>query len=370
MPPKGLMAVKPPPNQNFKQRTPKKADKNRVASMLAGQPVELKAAIAGYHEMFLKSQKTKYTRRVSKTRLEDLHPSSFPFCPMFKTLDLLENGYVTEHEQETFGGQIFTRIGTEFHEVVQQALCQAHLHEFASDEYILIGDHRCLNDKCKHVHRFSSYPKKCEKCKQTSDGFFYDELAVWFKGHTITGHSDGLLLCKSTGKYWVIDFKTTSMTNIIKHNETGNKFPYMSNKNQIKSYCALFELNRDIEIEGWMLMYHSRDNPFRPAVVGHVMSRKEMAREKKRVKKYAKGWKVIRQLHTQKTKKGLWDIIDQAHALKSCKSEADYPTTMKGEYFDCPMAEGGLCWDDKKRNKHLKAVIKGSTQLIDIKELK
>ncbi|QJT71178.1 PDDEXK_1 domain-containing protein [Vibrio phage vB_VcorM_GR11A] len=325
---------------------------------------EVHDVINGFNLLFENSKLTTEIRVMPETRVTELHPSSFPFCSTFYALDYLLHGDVFEREQQCLMGNYFTGIGTVVHEVIQNAIGDAHLVDKNKPlEHYLIGDYVC--NKCKHVHKFSAYPKKCKACGQKKWKFFYEELAVWWGKKTV-GHSDGLYYFG--GKYWVIDYKTTSTHCVTAHKKTGKYFPYDHNVRQIRSYCAMLEDNYDVEIGGWILVYVPRDNFNNYVAVGDDITKKKKNQLKRMLDGYDLNFRRVRSFTEIKSMKKLLKTIEKIIEDKPCHNYKSYEREMKDPYFDCPYAENGVCFKQRELLKQFKKHIKKGV-LIDVKQL-
>jgi hypothetical protein len=182
-----------------------------------------------------------------KRRLKQLHPSSFPYCSLrhaYETL-LREEDPVIERD---FGFDYFVNVGTTAHSIFQ--------HWMGKKGQVL-GNWRCENPECGHEFKLRAKPKRCLKCKHLHLSY-HEAGGKW--GARIFWHKDGIFKDKH-GKLWIIDYKTSSSTAIWNHKKSGNVFPYMKNRVQIESYVVLAEDLYQQPIEGWILLYASRDFP-------------------------------------------------------------------------------------------------------------
>ncbi|WYW01263.1 CRISPR/Cas system associated protein [Pseudomonas phage vB_PpuM-SKa-4] len=324
-------------------------------------------------------------RHMSETRVMDLHPSSFPFCPIYHAIATLESGLVMEREEEVVGGGFYTSIGTAVHETFQHAVSltpfamgdtarrNAKVLDTATKKKLsrqkfmkglkraIVGDYYCK--KCKHNHEFSPHPGKCVKCGHKF--FRYEELAVRY-GKNITGHTDGLLWLD--GKYYVIDYKTTSSYKVMKHQKEGGVFPAKANVPQIKSYIVLLEMMHNIVIEGWMLIYITRDNFHRRVIVGDILPDKEKRQLRKLMAEYELGWELWRDLLKVRSKSALLTTFDKIEKLRPCHCKADHDEIMKNDYFSCPLAEDDLCFSKRGLTKTM-LIAASSGNLIKVRNL-
>jgi hypothetical protein len=186
------------------------------------------------------------------TRLTDLRFSSFPFCEIRWFLGI--PGASAKGAWEPFGKSFFTSVGSTVHHVIQSAF-----EDLAAsvEEFQLIKDWRC--PKCDNVHRYCVKPKECEKCGNSH----LEGEEVLIEEKNLTGHVDEVLRIrvKTNGKtLWIkiiLDYKTTSTSGL-----NSGKLPYTGNKYQIESYAG-YLASRDPEIKGWVLVYLTRDNPYK-----------------------------------------------------------------------------------------------------------
>lgn len=244
------------------------------------------------------------------TRPPALRVSGFPFCGL-KTLY-----YRLEGKQEKFdsGKEFYCSVGTAAHLVFQRWL---------GNKGRVYGNWKCRDKECGNFEEFSA-TAKCPDCGKERE---YEEFTVKAFKH-VSGHLDGVWKA-SDGKYYVIDYKTSSSKNLWAHRKRSKIFPYVKNKIQIMSYCALIEHTHDIKIAGWILVYVARDNPmdFEP-VMGTVTAKRKAAIYR-RIEHYDKVWDVLQRFK----KKDLQFIIDN----KDCKDHDYYLEYQKG-MEGCPLA--------------------------------
>jgi len=201
----------------------------------------------------------------------------------------------------------------------------------------ILGDWKCL--ECDYRMKLTTH-KKCPKCK--SDHLLYEELGIKF-GKWTHGHIDGVV--QINGKWYVVDYKTTSSKNNAEHKKTGNKYPYISNVAQISSYVVFLEEAFDIEIAGWILIYVSRDSSFRDYVmVGAEMDKKAKKRKLEQLTKYDEHFGKVMKLKNELQLKYFKRLVLE----KPCETLVQYKKEMHGGYNWCELAKDGSCFEDSK----------------------
>ncbi len=205
-----------------------------------------------------------------------LRPSGFPVCAIHHFIALVQYSnaislksvtpaYTTPH------GLFFTTVGTGVHSVLQAAFVNSPRQ--ASK---LWGNFICMNPSCKHRIEHSIRPLTCPSC-----GFglmVYEEVEVsgrvgvsesklvlpksLVRNRTINvpikGHVDTILR-KAANAYIPVDYKTTSVTAINTHLDTGCKFPYQHNVEQVETYASMLSKQFDLPITDTSLVYVARD---------------------------------------------------------------------------------------------------------------
>lgn len=262
---------------------------------------------------------------VDTVRREELHPSSFPYCGYRHAMEQLEHGDSDVGEN---GAMMlyYVNVGSAAHLVFQEFM--GKLKKKHGVEGRIIGDWKCTNPDCGHLHEFDVY-KLCPKCKSDTT---YEELGVRYRKRT-KGHTDGLYLLD--GKYWVIDYKTSSIRAIEYYQKTGRGFPYTSNKFQIRSYIAYLEEKYEIEIEGWALIYAARDNPSTHyAIVASEMSEDDRKWVARYVKISDEMFHIVRDRITTLTIED--SDITNLCKYKLCSSSDFYEENVYDKYDPCP----------------------------------
>lgn len=198
----------------------------------------------GHHKMgadFLRTYKkmvkdTQFTERMSPGRILSLRPSQMPLCPMRLFVDRATHGIYQPME---FGMAYYTKVGTVVHEILQNFLCQSG--KFLANYYC-----RECNTWHKMSHQWECCGFPCE----------YHEVEINFKG--IVGHIDAIYR-DDEGKYWILDFKTTSTEQAPKK----QKDPGIVYREQVETYAVLTELQHGIKIEGYADSFLARNNPLK-----------------------------------------------------------------------------------------------------------
>lgn len=266
-------------------------------------------------------------------RVYFLRPSTFPYCATQRFMDYpeaLEAKGLTHMDASML---FYVTVGHAFHAVFQEIL---------GKNGKLIGDWRC--PKCKSTKTFSLY-SRCKACDVPRQ---YRELEVKYK-KTLVGHIDGLYWDDATKTYWVIDYKSTSSRQIWWHAKKKSVFPYRDNVAQIKAYVPLLELEFDIKIAGYMLVYLPRDNPFK----GKITCIKALSRKAKdKITETLDNWvKDHRKLLNAST----IDDFKALYARKLCSSLEDYKDNYHSQYNPC--AHHTYCFNQKKMLANAEKVI-------------
>jgi hypothetical protein len=230
---------------------------------------------------------------------------------------------------QDFRMSVTVDVGTTFHSVIQQAMGVGGQ---------LYGDWSC---KCGNKTQFSCI-SKCTKCGSI---MHYNELGVR-AGKRICGHTDGLFRIKGTKKYIVVDYKTTRSSKVLDHKRGKYKaFPDKTNVAQITKYCGLINLQYEVDIVGWALIYAGRDS----LATDYVIISGSLSHND------------IEDIHHELA---IWDDHFD-HVVKSskladvkvlveekpCKNHADYMDRYHDKYNPCPLA--GVCFNRKQLKEHM-----------------
>lgn len=269
--------------------------------------------LSGYYDQSLARELPDLEAREEKLRV-----SGFPYCGLKSAYEKMAD--IKNAEQKSaFSKVYYTTVGTAAHTALQRWL---------GTNGRIWGDWKCY--KCKHEVKFSNC-RTCPKCKHEME---YEEFTVR-AFRNVSGHLDGVYE-DSRGKFWVIDYKTSSCKAIYAHRKSPEPFfPYAKNRVQIMSYCGLIEHTYDIKIEGWALLYISRDDPLRTfEIVGDRISDTQKASVMKKIKSYDRQYGVVQNLCSV-------DDIDYLIERKTCKTVEFYNEFMKG-FNGCPLE--ALCF--------------------------
>lgn len=281
---------------------------------------------------------------VSHGRGPEFRPSSFPICPVLAYMQMKEAakaGYYAS-TMSTSGG-FFTSVGTAAHENIQY---------FMGETGRIFGDWKCKNPKCKRhklsknvydedgnviregkLTRTNTVNNKCPSCKEPME---YIEKEINYNG--LKGHIDCIYKMPS-GAYWIADYKTTT-----KNNLKSSKLPKREHLMQLPTYCYVLEKKYGMEIEGFSLLYFSRDNPFEFKEHAEQWT----SRWRKKVKELIADQKKIYTSAVQAFALGKPEL---AIKLKPCSCPDDYEKKMPA-YEPCPMED--VCF----QRKNLLAIMK------------
>jgi hypothetical protein len=158
-------------------------------------------------------------------------------------------------------GGFFTSVGTAAHENIQYYIGQSGN---------VFGDWKCKSPKCikykqgrnlfdedgnlirqGKLTRVDTCNNKCPKCKEPME---YVEKEIVYRG--MKGHIDCIYRLPN-GNFWIADYKTTTKTNL-----KSSKLPKREHLMQLPTYCYVLEKKYGMTVEGFSLLYFSRDNPF------------------------------------------------------------------------------------------------------------
>lgn len=145
------------------------------------------------------------------------------------------------------------------------------------------------------------------------------------------GFVDGLYRSKDK-KWFAIDYKSTSQ-DALAH----LKAPYINSVAQVKTYCPLLELEYEVEMEGWILVYSARDRPKNRKVFSGLVSDRDKRKTRHELDKA--------NAHYGLVKAGLtWPTIKTLIAEKPCQTE-EYYQKHYSYYPGCPLAP--VCFGDE-----------------------
>lgn len=325
---------------------PKKASKKKVVTN-PRKTSKASFAIASLQHHFNSQAKIIYRPRTKhNSRAGELHPSSYPFCGLEHAWNIVTG---KQREEMNFFGDYYTGLGTFAHELMQR--------QFGRGKQIL-GDWKCLDCGKKKA---LAYYAPCKRCG--SEHVEYEELRIEYGRHTV-GHVDGVILID--GKLWVIDYKTSSVKNNEKHRQTGTQYPYKYNVAQIKSYCYYLEKYHGLKIEGWMLIYVSRDHLINDCVtVGDIVTDEEKVKLGKKFARYDNTFHVAEKLKKEgKTPKRRAEYFKYLVEKKPCETMADYKEEFwTGYEIKCDLAKDGTCFNSHRLKTAIKNKLNGTKVL-------
>lgn len=260
----------------------------------------------------------------------ELRASGFPFCALrssYRRCLAKQGKYKTT---ENFGSMFYTSVGTAAHLAFQRWMGATGR---------MYGAWRCT---CGGYKRFSN-KNKCNICGKEME---YVEVTV-AHGKYMTGHIDGIYR-DTDGRWYVLDYKTSSVRNVEQAKKTPGKFPYYGNVCQIKAYCALAEAELGIEISGWILVYVSRDAPmFSFKAEADYISDKEKRQQIRLIEKYDRHYGYMREGLTR-------DTLQTLVAEKPCQSYEQYEETYMG-LNPCELAP--VCFSKGALNSKLQTIL-------------
>lgn len=288
-----------------------------------------------------------------KKRLDELHPSSFPFCGIRYAIELVQNGGDAEMFNMPATMEYYCGVGTVAHLIFQKHM--RLLEGNGKSKPVMVGDWTC--PECGYENKFRPY-HKCKKCDSPAiqgevSRLSGDEISVQI-GERTTGHTDDVI--KIDNRYWVCDYKTSSVRVVQNYKKFGRGLPYKHNTSQIKSYATLLERKYNIKIAGWFLIYAARDTPAQEvAIVGEEISDEESIELHKALKVADKSFNAIRKyvapaVNDNKpilngNSEKLDKLVSGLTAKKICSCKAHYEEYIKDPYDSCSLAESDVCFN-------------------------
>ena len=255
-------------------------------------------------------------------REDRLRVSGFPYCGLRHAFNRLDPD---RDQRVSFGMKYYCSVGTVTHRYIQFVMG----HGFR-----MLGKWKCPTKGCPGTGEKVTRKNRCPHCKRPMD---YEELTVKHGNH-LSGHLDGIYKSKD-GRYWLIDYKTSSKR-AIRFNKVTGDLPYAKNVAQIKAYCALIEETYDIEISGWILVYVARDNPMKFFLpIGEEIKRREKKRLLKIISTYDDHYGTVM---TARKWVSIQKLIDE----KPCKTQEDYlASDFHDKFKPCPLGAPGVCFN-------------------------
>lgn len=278
---------------------------------------------------------------VTSIRERKLRPSSFPYCGLKDAFKEITGG---DKETVGFGLDFYGGVGTAAHTVFQK-----YMGALGS----VVGNWKCTNKKCIQHKKLIKFSRQsiCSQCQHPME---YHELII--RNRHIVGHVDGLIYLD--GLYYVLDYKTTSVKNILEH-RLNTVYPYAKNQHQILSYCYCLERNFNIVISGWMLQYIARDDPKQFEIVGAEFTKRSRQAEKARMYRYNHQYELANAVIEKSDVPALAELVK----TKPCTSYEHWKKEF-GDFDKCPLGRSGVCFNaqlkrvvwDAVQNKELRPV--------------
>lgn len=257
-----------------------------------------------------------------------LRPSGFPYCGLKDLFDLQQGGKIIEagFTLDYYGG-----VGTAAHRVFQKYMGLTGL---------VVGNWKC---SCGNTTKWSTN-------NICSCGLPMEYEEVFVSNGSIRGFIDCILFI--AGKYYVLDYKTSSVKKLTDHRLLGNVYPIPANKSQVLSYCANLERQNNITIEGWMLIYIARDNPNDFVIECGEFNSTNRISQKQLMIRYNRHYSIAGRIN----KEGVSIDDPDLHELiknKCCSSYEEYKEIF-GPYGDCLLGNSQVCFHKKRLLRILK----------------
>jgi len=189
--------------------------------------------------VYQKSSEEYHTSRGDINRIKSIRPSQLPFCAVGTFVQVASQGTLRTMDMQ---GAFYTEVGSAVHNVVQKYLGRSGR---------FLATWQCMI--CRKVHKVTTKNECCDFPMR------YEEIQINHKG--VIGHIDAVFQ-DSLGRYWILDFKTTSVKRVVYK----IKSPGAAYKAQVRAYALMLWLQYGIRVAGVMLMFIRRDNPADPAV--------------------------------------------------------------------------------------------------------
>jgi hypothetical protein len=287
--------------------------------------------------------------------------SSLPFCPLLFALDSKKHNPDKPDEVEFKSGFYFKQ-GHALHSLWQETSSHMVPEEIIGDwqcNHILKqedkGDKQTIT-RCNRLLPFCSAKEmlkvKCPHGKKDCEASqIYAELEFEWCG--LAGHSDLLLREKKTGRYHVVDWKTTGLFLFDKPKIAMNMGYYPSKKyiEQIETYCVLLEWKFKIKIHSYTIAYISRDraqhDPKNKKPALHLFSyqftKPVRTHRIAKMKVYRSRFKIVQRVLDKPNKVG----IKKLYESRPCHTMAQYTANMKHGFFDgCDFAKDRSCFNN------------------------
>lgn len=306
-------------------------------------------------------------------RRPEFRVSSLPYCPILYLESLL--GWHEGGSTKTYQMRFYTDIGTAVHSAFQEFAKVVHPKTF-------YGNWKCSRQiaakhdkntevvvKCNKIVRdITCFDKlKVGKCphgfSDCKSRFEYEEILFLWNG--ISGHMDCLILLD--GKWWLLDWKTTS-NYIFNNTEEAIRKKYYPNEKyieQIESYAVLLKMVYNIDISYYVISYIGREKPtdIKKMIESDYsfvfkMDKRKFKKRLRLLKQQTDNHKAVERLLKKATTKDIDYLIEN----KPCHSKEDFKNGMKKGFFgseQCEYCKNGDCFDKKKIRKIIKQTLHG-----------
>lgn len=305
-------------------------------------------------EIYEKAAKRSIIEEVPEERRR-LSGSMLPYCGLRDACDRLEKNDSYWTREKTMGSDFFTSVGTAAHIIFQN-----WLKDDASDRgWRIISNWKCK--KCGIERSLVPY----NKCTCGADTDFVEISVKW---NNLSGNIDAVLQQIGTKRpsknnYWIVDFKTTSKYQIEQHQRSRNVYPIRDHVWQVEAYAMMFEKQYEIEVDGWVLMYASRDNPFYSF---HSEAKKLTDKRKEIIERYmnkfSRHWTIADSLGKYIDEDSIdRDTRDKIKTLveeKPCKSLDFYQKHFHKRFSPCPVVEH--CFHKNKLKTYLQNILRNA----------
>lgn len=270
-------------------------------------------------------------------RLYEIHPSSFPYCPLRELYNLIERDF-NVIEERTFAETYFTSVGTLVHTLIQNYIGKTGR---------MWGYWKCSQPECSYECKKLSVYHDCPDCGSDLD---YVEIGYTYKG-VLSGHSDGLYE-DSKGNFWVTDYKTCLLSKAQQHRRDGvtlaGNNTYAAQQKAYVTLCQRKFRKRGIKIKGYILIYIPRDIPFQIQFVAVKVDADTKRETWKNIVKSVENHNIILDATS-------WQDIRPLLKDKPCSSLADYNKTMSSPYSECPLLK--CCFNERNLENKLKRIV-------------
>lgn len=295
-----------------------------------------------------------YDADILEGRKDLLRSSSLPYCPLqelFMYTSGMDYGF-----EESYQSLAYTSMGTIMHELLQNWVPR-HISKIKVIGKWDANKIDCRLKKCpiKKDPIQALDQNGCSKCNKLP---LYDELEGASK---FTSHIDWVILIGDTKRVYIIDIKTTSVTQVWKYQRGERNFPQKPYVAQTDSYIVqLAPMLKEMgyEIAGSMIFYVPRDKPDQPVLVPVRKSIDDAFIERTRKLLFRCGDGYARLTEDMKADTLSMDNIKHAYAHRLCRNEKYYQKNVESKYKTCPLAD--VCFDKDKSElrKRLKKTMK------------